>query len=344
MDLKKKNILDNLQRFYHEKRYYDFLNVMKIYISDYGMPTDDVVLAFEYGKALAVCGYKSKAVSVLESIVNIGDFNVEIELALCYSTLEQKMPYDLDKAKKYLLDVISKYSGNDKALVSAYSVLASVYVKELDYDGAISVLKKGLSYFPNDAVLLNQLGMVNYLKNDYMSSITYYKKVLNKDPNNSITILNLGYSYMGLCDYLNGIRYFKTYITNNPLDFKGYLGLGNLYLKQGDFNGAIVSLDDALSYAKGKRGKASCLVELGNLYYRLRDYHTSEELYNRAIYLFKDSNKAYLGLYKVYQKTGREIDAKRILSYALSSEDKYASSFLINEHNKSLNQTFTNKI
>lgn len=343
MSIKEKDIRNNLHDLYHKKKYSEFLALMKEYINEFGVPESREALYFEYGKALATCFYKIAAIKVFEESRANGNWQANIELSRCYSSSPNLAPYNLDTAKNYLWEVIENYDDNAKAVESAYSALANVYLKALDYEAAIKIIEKGLKQFPNNVELLTFLGTIYIIKRDYKKAGTYFSIVLSIDSMKAISRIGLGICHMNLKNYTAALKQFKIHIKNNPFDYEGYLNLGKLYLMQDKIEEAKTALASALKFAVLKSDRAECLLELGNLYYKLKDYKKSEELYLEATELSIRIKGAFLGLYKVYQKTRREIDAKRMLSYLISLEEELAEPFLINEHERTLKETFKGK-
>lgn len=343
MSTREKDISNNLHVLYHEKKYSEFLSLMKSYVSEFGVPRNREALYFEYGKVLAIYFYKSAAIRIFEEIRANGYWQANIELSRCYSLSPNIAPYNLDTAKNYLWEVIDNYSDNMTAVESAYNGLANIYLKFLDYEGAIRILNEGLQKLPNCIMLLNFLGAIYIGLKDFSKAGTCFTTILNKDPMDGVSRLKLGVCHMSLKNYNAALKQFQIHIKNSPFDYRGYLSLGKLYLMQDNFEEAKRALSDALKFAELKTDRAECLLELGNLYYKLKDYKKSEELYLEATELSIRVKGAFLGLYKVYQKTRRELDAKRVLSYLISLEDSLAEPFLISEHEKTLKETFKGK-
>lgn len=343
MSTREKDFSIKLHDLYHEKKYSEFLSLMKRYISEFGVPRNRKTLYFEYGKVLATYFYKNAAIRIFEELIAADNWQANIELSRCYSSSPNIAPYNLDMAKNYLWEVIDNYSDNMTAVESAYSSLANIYLKSLDYGETIKILNEGLKKSPNCANLLNFLGTVYMGLKDFSKAGIYFTTILNKDPMDGVSRLKLGVCYMNLKNYTAALKQFKIHIKNNPFDYEGYLNLGKLYLMQDKIEEAKAALLNALKFAELKTDRAECLLELGNLYYKLRDYKKSEELYLEATELSIRVKGAFLGLYKVYQKTRREIDAKRMLSYLISLEEELAEPFLISEHEKTLKETFKEK-
>lgn len=58
----------------------------------------------------------------------------------------------------------------------AYNLLAEQYLAIDRPDDAIATLHAGAKRHPNDAVLLNNLGMAHFLQDDYASALTYFDR------------------------------------------------------------------------------------------------------------------------------------------------------------------------
>lgn len=80
-----------------------------------------------------------------------------------------------------LVDAIDRYP----AYLPLYSELAQLYVRQRKLDLAISTLDKGLAVIPNDALLLNNLGMTGMLKGDYEMALKNFTLASAADPNDA---------------------------------------------------------------------------------------------------------------------------------------------------------------
>ena len=235
MSTREKDFSIKLHDLYHEKKYSEFLSLMKRYISEFGVPRNRKTLYFEYGKVLAAYFYKNEAIKIFEESSANGNWQANIELSRCYSLAPDIAPYNLDTAKNYLWEVIKYYSDNMQAVESAYNALANIYLKSLDYEETIKILNEGLKKSPNCANLLNFLGTIYMGSKDFSKAGTYFTTILNKDPMDGASRLKLGDCHMHLKNYNAALKQFQIHIKNNPFDYRGYLSLGKLYLMQDNF-------------------------------------------------------------------------------------------------------------
>jgi tetratricopeptide (TPR) repeat protein len=89
--------------------------------------------------------------------------------------------------ERVLLDGIDRYP----SYLPLYSELAQLYVRQRKLETAISTLNNGLAVVPNDAVLLNNLGMCGMLKGDYAMALQNFTLAAAADPDDARYTANM---------------------------------------------------------------------------------------------------------------------------------------------------------
>jgi Flp pilus assembly protein TadD len=89
--------------------------------------------------------------------------------------------------ERVLLDGIDRHP----SYLPLYSELAQLYIRQRKLETAISTLNKGLAVIPNDAVLLNNLGMCGMLKGDYAMALQNFTLAAAADPDDARYTANM---------------------------------------------------------------------------------------------------------------------------------------------------------
>ncbi len=104
---------------------------------------------------------------------------------------------------------------------------------------------------PQDAKVLNALGVQAYRKNRFGLAKVYFSKGLIANPNRSEIHNNLGLVHLAEGDEREAFRAFHKAIEINPNDVAAASNLGSLYVMKRDFKKALLPLD--VAYQKGAR-------------------------------------------------------------------------------------------
>jgi tetratricopeptide (TPR) repeat protein len=88
-------------------------------------------------------------------------------------------------------DMLLKALDYDPKLVEARLVLAAIHLDNRGWQPAIDALEPALVLEPNNAQLLNSLGIANRGLGEYDKSIDFYRRALTADPSNPSPLLNI---------------------------------------------------------------------------------------------------------------------------------------------------------
>lgn len=89
--------------------------------------------------------------------------------------------------EQVLVDAIDRFP----AYLPLYSELAQLYIRQRKLETAIGTINKGLAVVPNDAVLLNNLGMCGMLKGDYAMALQNFTLASAADPDDARYTANM---------------------------------------------------------------------------------------------------------------------------------------------------------
>ncbi|MBT3408602.1 tetratricopeptide repeat protein [archaeon] len=185
---------------------------------------------------------------------------------------------------------------------------------QLMFEKALKLLNEGLKLYPDDEIILNELGLLYYSLNKYTLAEKYFIK--------SIEINNPTY----ICPYEGlGLVYFKKKNLNKAIEnmnksiemnlefyeMSKIYNLANKYLKEGNIKSAIeliekqqtnpydskiISMRDEKIFSKNK--SFEYYIEGQKNYHY--DFKKSEELFKKSIEVNSSFNKPYLMLYHYY--------------------------------------------
>jgi len=111
----------------------------------------------------------------------------------------------------------------------SYQSLGNCYFKMEEYEKASEALLKGLELNPDDANILNDLGVISMAKGDLEEAINYFQKGLKSVPNSPDILLNLALIcyQVGLYEEAAGLLEKYTHLESSGADI--HLCLGDCY-------------------------------------------------------------------------------------------------------------------
>lgn len=86
-----------------------------------------------------------------------------------------------DQCEFVLVRAIQQYP----KFVPAYCELAELRVRQRRVGEAVDILKRGLAHWPNDPVLLNNLGMCMMLKSEFADAMDLFRDACKTEPQNA---------------------------------------------------------------------------------------------------------------------------------------------------------------
>jgi protein O-mannosyl-transferase len=178
---------------------------------------------------------------------------------------------------------------------------SDIYVKLSDeklslrkFDEAKALLKKGISKYPDDAKLHNQLGMAFYNTMKFDSAFNEYNKAIELDKNVYTYYDNRGMAAFHLKDFKKALNDFNSVIDMQP-DFKDTWGSrGMTKIELHDYEGAVYDLTKSISFTPND---GAAYYFRGIAYLRLNRLTEAKEDWKKAIEL---GNKSAVGLIEKY--------------------------------------------
>ncbi len=150
-----------------------------------------------------------------------------------------------------------------------------------DYTSALTHLIEANALSPDDARILNNLGMAYYFKGSTDRGIRYIKRSLEVNPKNTDARLNLATIYMNRKNYSEAEKQYKTILEDltYPKQQRTHYNLGVLYSKQGLYRQAFDQFNKSL-----KIDETYCPAnfQLGLTQYKQRNFKRAYEFFKDA--------------------------------------------------------------
>lgn len=215
----------------------------------------------------------------------------------------------LNKMKKYLdsISILKKIPFNDQLNFFILDLLQKNYMNVEDYDGAIEILTKIISLYPED-------------KN-------YFDKL--------ISCYNLSSKEDDAIDFLN------KYLEKNPYSANGWYEIGKLYFNKNKIKESIAAHEFGTI---SDESFSSCYIELGKIYEKKKEYKKSIYYYKIVNNLNKESSFSLYRLSRCYEKVGDYDNALKYLNIIIEKDPLYEKAWIAiakyylrkNDHDKAI--------
>lgn len=227
----------------------------------------------------------------------------------------------LDDAREVLENLLDK---------DCQSLLCKIYFETKQFDNAKIILEKLDNMDTNDKDVLNYMGLEKLDNFDLDNALTYFKKALEQDPQNDTYNFNIGQAYFLKGWLEEAKKYFLTAICLNPENPNYRYSLGYTLYRMGDYNNALVQLDNDLLESKVlamliKYQQGDLVTAKSNLEKLLQENPENDNvLYALAkIYLDLDmNNKSVEMIKKAIEVDEKNYDYKAFLCDALVKSNR----------------------
>ena len=193
-----------------------------------------------------------------------------------------------------------------------------------EYEEAILMQNTALSLNPNCLPALNNLGSIYHKLKDYNQAIIFYNKVLSINPQYLESMNNLGTSYTFTEDYDSAKKYFAQVLKSQPQNFETLTNLGQVFFSENNYHQAEILFRRALQinpkFNKAVLGLASTLDESN---------FTKEAIVLLENYSDSQDTDILVKLAELYNSSGRNTDAKKILDSLINNESKTSAQLLL---------------
>lgn len=102
-----------------------------------------------------------------------------------------------------------------------------------DWDTAFDYFQRANKHNPQNPIILNQMGMVTYIKQDVQAALNYFAAAIHADKSFIDAKRNYGLMLIESGDYENGVVAFTKILESNPDDVVSLLYMASLYVEVG---------------------------------------------------------------------------------------------------------------
>jgi protein O-GlcNAc transferase len=159
-----------------------------------------------------------------------------------------------------------------------------------DLNQAKQFCKKALKIQPNNAEILNLLGVIYFELKNFDPAIQYFKKALQFNPKSADAYFNLGNALKEDGNLNEAITYYQKALNLNPNLVGAYNNLGILYQNKQKFNEAISCYQKALQL---NSNFVDAYYNLGNAFREKMQLDEAITYYQKAL----DVNPNFVGAY-----------------------------------------------
>ncbi len=167
-----------------------------------------------------------------------------------------------------------------------------------------------------------------YIKRDYKKALFYFQKAYKlKETNDCLNYI--GCCYLELNNFKAAGEVFFKLSDNNPEWERPAFNLGRVFLRSGYIEEALTAFKEA---ERRNPNNEDVYFYLGAYYYKIKDYITAKDYYQKSISLNYEQSEAHLNLGKCYYHLGMNNEAINEFELAL----KYDSNCLEAIYNKGI--------
>ena len=293
IELLKMDVLDELFEEKYNLGDKDFLELVETY-SSYRGDDDLRTLVLDIYKFIQSSPFPNEW---LEKAVEKDTENTtaKVCLALSYQALDKN---DLAYAQ---FNAIFKDEPNLNSLRFDYANLLADMSKD---DDAIIEFKKYAEFYPNDARVYKNMGIVYERKKDYQNAIANYEKALTLDTKDNDTKKSLASCYHYQKDYINAIKYYDELLANNPDDIDVLTNKALALHASKKYEEAIALYNEVLETKSSElvqNNLTDALIALGQQELIKQNYSKATDTFIKAISRGTKDSGAYFGLARAYR-------------------------------------------
>lgn len=174
---------------------------------------------------------------------------------------------------------------------------------------ALNNLQYLLKFFPEDADLLYNIGILQEKLKNFQSAKESYIKAIDISPQEDF-YYNLGEVLVSLNEWDEAILAFKNVLKTDPKDGNCYFNLGLCYLNKDEINIATDHFQQAINL---NPKDIFAHFHLGNIYQNNGLTNFAEECYNKVLEITPDYSWAYFNLAAISYKNNNLDQAKNYL-------------------------------
>ena len=212
------------------------------------------------------------------------------------------------------LEYLTKYFPEDADL---FYNLGIVYEKLKKFEQARDVYKKAVELSPQEDFYYN-LGEVHVDLKEWDEAEKCFKKVLETDPNDGNSFFNLGLCYYNREEKNKALDAFQKAVSINPKDVYAYFYLGYIYQDDGLTNFAIDSYKKVLEVSPDY---SWAYYNLGSIAFKSGNDEEAKEYLRKTIQYNPADYEAYKLLVKICLKNSETEEVLELLHTRLDEEE-----------------------
>jgi len=133
-------------------------------------------------------------------------------------------------------------------LPEAHTNLGTIYLRKLNWDGAIAQFKEAVKnvFYAAPEEAYSKMCWAYYKKGVYSKAIASCKNAIKKNPNYTLAFNNLGLSYLKSDRGKDAVESFKQAVSLSPQYTEAYYNMGLSYIKTGNTAMAIDAFNQVI--------------------------------------------------------------------------------------------------
>jgi tetratricopeptide (TPR) repeat protein len=216
-------------------------------------------------------------------------------------------------------DDIQLYTVTLAASPDAYPIrnnLGTVYWHLGNVRAAEREWNEALPFHPQNAIVLNNLGLVCVKEKRYDDAIEYFHRAMQLKPNYTDPHLNLGSAYAEIGRNQEAELQLRAAVALSPLNTRARNELGKLVLDAG----RLAEAEEQFRRSVESEPNVVAYDSLGDIYTRRGQSDKGEEAFGRAVSLESFDSHGHFGLAALYAASGRTSLAAREYEEGLKTD------------------------
>ncbi len=316
-------LLELAKTLYSQKKYYSALWLFQSAVDQkYELNT-----CYTYiGNILAAQGQLSQAIIYYQKSLDNYPDNMSLKLVLADAydatnapdlALEQYRQILNATLDRQIVDeiatILSKRIVADPTNQNNYELLGTCYAKLAEYGKTYVLYQKALEIKPNDIFLKYILAGILHEIKESSRAIEIYDSILNDDIYESQIRISKAKCLEKLGEYNAAIKEYQSVLIFYPNSEQAKYGVYNLLkgkIATDDILASFYPLDDNF------RPNSTFLSDFGYTLSEFNQIQDAQNFYNMALKLDSKNKKAYLNLYDLYAKNGKNAQATDLIKKA----------------------------
>jgi Flp pilus assembly protein TadD len=180
-----------------------------------------------------------------------------------------------------------------------------------------------IEVYPDKARGYLDMGKAYYSEQKYDSAAIVYRNGIDRNPDNNNFYIDITAVYIKLRQYDNAVAYGKKAVANEPQNALANYNLARAYLNLKQYNMALEPMKNAVRI----RREPNWILDLGNVYFSLKDFENAIKTYNVVLAQFPNNALVFSNLGAAYASLKRFDDAEKYWKKAIVINPKSFDSY-----------------